>query len=293
MGCPRAATPPPTALPQPSSVDAIRAFGELESFAALGPKVSGTEGARLAAEHILARLTALGVSAEIQSFEDSTPDGPLLFHNVIATIPGQANRTLLIGCHYDTKSGIADFVGANDSASGVAALLELARLLAVGTAPRQDVPTIQLAFFDGEECRYSYGPRDGLHGSRQFARTLQAAGRLPDAVIILDMIADRDLTITLPRNCDPALIALAFECARAEGVRDHFALAPGAVLDDHVPFAELGVPTLNLIDFAYGSTTGANDYWHTQQDTLDKLDPKSIGITTRVVLRILHRLAVN
>ena len=311
---PAACRPPAASLPPPS--DTLAASGAVRSldtalaavsgdralrfatdFADLGPKVSGTPGAAAAAEWLLARFVEDGVSATQHPFTDDAPSGPVPFCNVVATIPpapgtvppGAAPRLLLVAAHYDTKSGIPGFVGANDSASGVAVLFELARAWSAHPLPGTE---IRLACLDGEECAVAYGPRDGLHGSRHWAGSLESSGDLPRirAFLLLDMVGDADLTLTLPRNCTPSLLTLAFESARAEGMRNRLSLFPGAVLDDHVPFLDRGVPALDLIDFHYGSAPALNDYWHTPADTPDKLSAGSLALSARLALRIAAAL---
>ena len=280
-----------------ASVSGDRALRNAGDFAGLGPKLPGTPGADAAADWLLAGFAEAGAVAEAVPFTDETPSGPLPFRNIIATVPpapgtvspGTPPRLLLVAAHYDTKSGIPGFLGANDSASGVAVLLELARAWAANPLPGTE---IRLACLDGEECAEQYGPRDGLHGSRRWAADLEAAGELSRvrAFILLDMVGDADLTLTLPRNCTPSLLTLAFEAARAEGARNRLSLFPGPVLDDHVPFFDRGVPSLDLIDFQYGSAPGLNDYWHTPADTPDKLSAASLALSARLVLRLAAAL---
>ena len=171
-------------------------------------------------------------------------------------------------------------------------LLELARVLQMaGPLP----VNIGIAFFDGEECRQNYAAHDGLHGSVHAARALRLNRRADQvrAVIILDMIGDKDLKVTVPRNSTPDLAVRVFRAAEAEKVRDKFALMAGSLLDDHYPFLEAGMPAVDLIDFEYGSAPGRNDYWHTSQDTLDKLSAESLGIVGRVVIRMLNDLMLE
>ena len=281
-----------------AGVSGDRALRSATDFADLGPKISGTPEAAAAADWLVARFAEAGVSAEKHPFTDDAPSGPTAFCNVIATIPpapdsvppGTAPRLLLVAAHYDTKSGIPGFVGANDSASGVAVLLELARAWSANPLPGTE---IRLACLDGEECAVEYGPRDGLHGSRHWAETLESTGDLTHvrAFILLDMVGDADLTLTLPRNCTPSLLTLAFESARAEGIRNRLSLSPGSILDDHVPFLDRNVPSLDLIDFQYGSAPDLNDYWHTPADTPDKLSSDSLALSARLVLRLAASLS--
>lgn len=274
----------------PVEVSGERALEEVRQFVALGPRLSGTEGAERAALYLAARLRELGVETDIQEFRDATPSGTIVFRNVLGRIPGTSHRILLLGSHFDTKVGIADdFAGANDSGSSTGLLLELARAFQE-TAPHP--MEIRLAFFDGEESMKEYGPTDGLHGSRYLARQMGADGSLGDieAMILLDMVGDRNLTVTIPRNSSPPLVAEAFAAARAEGVRRNFQLYPAHILDDHVPFLERGVPAINLIDFQFGSEPGRNDYWHSPEDTLDKLSAESLDIVGRVTARMVGQL---
>ncbi len=275
------AGPPRWAAPV-AAVSGARALAAVREFLALEPWSAGTERT---AEWLRGRLAALGLEVEVRAFTRGTPDGPAVFRNVLARRPGRGPGVVLLGAHYDVKTGIPGFQGANDPGAGVGALLELACAVAAGPEPPCE---IAFAFFDGEECRHAYGANDGLHGSRQLAGEWVAAGRARDvrAVIVLDMIGDRDFGVQLPRNGDPALIARVFDAAREEGARDRFQLGAGLVGDDHAPFHEAGMPAVDLIDFDYGSAPGINDYWHTARDTLDKLSADSLGLAARVALRV-------
>lgn len=297
---PTAPAPGASAQNLSSALDFVsgdRALRLATDFANLGPKHPGTPESAAAADWLAARFVEAGAAAEKVTFTDDTPSGTGNFCNVVASIPpapgtlpgGTKPSLLLVAAHYDTKTGIPGFLGANDSASGVAVLLELARAWATHPLPGTE---IRLACLDGEECAVKYGPHDGLHGSRHWAAALEASGDLPRvrAFILLDMVGDADLTLTLPRNCTPALLELAFEASRAEGIRNRLSLLPGPILDDHVPFFDRNVPSLDLIDFQYGSAPGLNDYWHTPADTPDKLSALSLSRAARLVLRIAASL---
>ena len=268
------------------------AFEEVRKFVELGPRDSGTAGAERAAHYLADRLRGLGIEAEIQAYVDPTPRGDMLFRNVIGRMPGKAEKIVLLASHYDTKAGIEDFAGANDSGSSTGLLLELARVLSQG---RPHPMEIMFAFFDGEECQVEYGPNDGLHGSRHLAQAMEEDGHIKQvaAMILLDMVGDRNLTVTIPRNGDPELISMAFDMAREEGVRHLFQLYPYPMLDDHAPFVERGVPAIDLIDFQYGTAQGMNDQWHTAEDTLDKLSADSLEIVGRVALRMVDQIMLR
>ncbi len=285
------------AFPSFTPQDATNAYAHTERFVALGPRAAGTPGARRAAEYLEGTLKDLGAaSVRIASFEDETPLGIRTFHNVLAEFPAadpQAQWIVLLS-HFDTKIDVpgdseqTPFVGANDSGSSTGLLLALADGFArTGRPPPCNV---LLAFLDGEECAVAYSDRDGLHGSKRLARDLRKQ-RLPvRAVILADMIGDRDLRIEIPRNGTPALRLLAVKCADQLGLSHYVKLGSGIILDDHQPFLDLGFPAVNLIDFSFGSAPGLNDYWHTLEDSMDKLDPKSFEITGRLITTMMNAL---
>lgn len=290
VSCFRTAVPPPHNRITPDALSGQRALTEVERFIALGPRVSGTEGAAKAAAYLRDRLASLGIEPIVDAFEERTPKGPVTFRNVIGVLEGSGEHTVILASHYDTKAGISpSFTGANDSGSSTGLLLELAAVFK-NAAPHPH--TLLFAFLDGEECIEEYGPHDGLHGSRRLAATLvrnQRAARVT-AVLVLDMVGDRDLTVTLPRNSTPHLLALVLDSARQEGARLHFSLAPHAIIDDHVPFLEAGMPAIDIIDFQFGSAPNKNDYWHTDEDTIDKLSAESLETLGRVVIHTVRKL---
>lgn len=296
-GCHPAPLPKDTAFRaiSPGTLEADNALAEARALVALGPRIAGTPGARQAAGHLLVRMQAVGIQSSLDAFTDETPLGKTTFWNVMGIIPAAGPRAdkapwIFLGSHFDTKSGLGEgFEGANDSASSSGLLLELARVLqAAGPLP----VNIGIAFFDGEECRKSYTANDGLHGSRHAARALCLNRRVDQirAVIVLDMIGDKDLMVTIPRNSTSDLAARVFRAATEEKVRNQFELMAGSILDDHQPFLEADMPSVDLIDFQYGSAPGRNDYWHTPQDTMDKLSAESLGTVGRVVIRVLNDL---
>ena len=279
-------------IPQASfpKIEPDRAFNEVKNFVALGPRDTGTVGAEKAAEYLLLRLKELNISADIDRFITKTPKGQTPLRNVVGSLPGRRKGLIIIGSHYDTKSGIGpDFEGANDSGSSSGLLLEMARVLRKKPEMR---PDILVAFFDGEECMVRYGQHDGFHGSRYMAKKLLENGRAKEvvAVIILDMIGDRDLSVTIPRNGSSTLISAVLEAAHKEGVRTKFALVPFGIGDDHVPFLTAGMPAVDIIDFQYGSAPGKNDYWHTPEDRMDKISEESLKIVGNTILRVVYSL---
>jgi glutaminyl-peptide cyclotransferase len=248
-----------------STFDGQRAFQDLAAQVHLGPRPSGTPAA-----HKAARLIRRGL--ERADAEDIRFQRP--YRNVLATIPGSQPGTIVVGAHYDTKSGIRHFVGANDGASGVAVLLELAR-----TMPRPlPGPSVQLVFFDAEEARGNNFDADGDRGSRQYVKYARSGeqGSAPldeiKAMVLFDMIGDCDLEVPLEANSSPELYRLFADAAGGTP----FTGQTFPVGDDHTPFLEAGIPALDLIDFDYGPGPTPGTYWHTSQDTLDKVCPESL-----------------
>jgi len=284
-------TPPPAPPPQfdPAQFDGRRALEEAGNIVQLGSRDAGTTGSLKAARHLKERLVAVGVQADMDEFKDDTPRGTITMRNVIGRLPGEGKGLIILCSHYDTKSGITNFDGANDSASSSAALLEMASVMARGPVVP---PTIEFAFFDGEECMNHYGPSDGLHGSRHMAGQLIQRRETDNvkAVILLDMIGDSDLSVTIPRNSSASLAAATFAAAEEEGARSKFSLFPFEIGDDHDPFYQAGMPAIDIIDFQFGSAPGRNDYWHTSQDTMDKISAKSLETVGRVTVRVVNKL---
>ena len=296
-GCHQGVTPTVPAgasLPwDPGEFVGESALEEVRKLVELGPRDSTTEGVVRAAKHLYQRYTDLGIEAEIQTFSDSLNGRTEEFHNVVARIAGCSDWIIIIGSHYDTKAGIADnFIGANDSGSSTGALLELARTALVASRIQPLEATLEFIAFDGEECKIRYGPQDGFHGSRHYARKLKEKGMVDNirAMILLDMIGDRDLTITIPRNGDPGLMKLAFRAAREEEARSRFGFYPGMIMDDHMPFWRIGIPAIDIIDYYYGSGPRLNDYWHTSEDTMEKISAESLQDVGRVTIRMVNML---
>jgi len=284
-------------IPQFTAAAATNAFKETEEFVALGSRAAGSEGARLAAQYLCDRIEALvGEGARIESFEDDTPYGVRTFHNVIvelAAAHASAPRIVLLS-HFDTKRDIPGetaenpFVGANDSGSSTGLLLSLAELFS--SSGEGLACHVMFAFLDGEECAIGYSDRDGLHGSRHLAAKLRREGVAIKAVILADMIGDSDLHLEIPRNSTPELRLLALKCAERLELRDKVSLGRGFVLDDHQPFLDVGYAAIDLIDFKFGSAPGLNDYWHTMEDTMDKLSVESFEVTGRLITAMMAEL---
>lgn len=261
----------PAGAGEPDGFDARRAFADLRAQVALGPRPAGSEAARRLAERLRARLPGGRI--------EPVPGG---LQNVVGTLPGEG-RPILVGAHYDTKD-IPGFVGANDGASGTATVLELARVLRTGR--RACERELRFVMFDGEES-----PRgtpdaafatEGLRGSRAYAA---ANARELAAVVIVDFVGDRDLSIPRERGSDPRLWRQLRDAARTVGAIDVFPPGTqGRILDDHTPFTDLGVPAIDLIDFDY-------PWFHRRGDRLDKVSARSLDRVGETLVEMLRRLA--
>lgn len=274
----------------PPAIDGELAMKYAQGNFDLGPKVFRTEGAKKSAEWIMAEAQKIPGFDKTGSVRIIPPTRGE--YNVEITFPGKAPEFVVIGAHHDTKRlfSVPDFAGANDGASGVGALLAMADAL-TKYAQKEPLPcTVLLVFFDGEEALYQYTETDGLVGSRAYVDMLKKdeSGRLCRAMILLDMIGDRDLHIDLAGNSTPALADVVMAEAKAAGYADKFSRGTTAILDDHYPFLQANLNAVDLIDFDYGPE---NRYWHTGADTMDKISAESIRTAADVALRVVWRLA--
>jgi len=269
--------------------DGDKAFGHVRALVEIGPRPSGSPGAARAQEYISDKLGRLGLEVREQNFVARTPLGSTKMKNIVCVIPGRTREIIIIGTHYDTKLfGEFPFVGANDAGSGTGVLLELARCLAV----RQSDAAVWLAFFDGEEAFVRWSRTDGLYGSRHMASLLYRSGDLANvkAMILLDMVGDRDLSITWERNSTPWLREIVWSSAGKMGYGEYFTRTALKISDDHVPFLDYGIPAIDIIDFQYGPDSLTHEYWHTPEDTLDKVSPTSLKIVGDVVIESLPQI---
>jgi glutaminyl-peptide cyclotransferase len=261
----------------PPSFDGAAALRHVERLVAIGPRPAGSPGAARARSYIVDELKKAGVSAKVESFDALTPHGRLPMANVVAVILGRRPDVILIAGHYDTKwFRDITFVGANDGGSSAALLIELARRLR--ERPREY--TYWVAWFDGEEARESWTPTDSLYGSRRMAAELGKSRRLPSAVIVADMIGDRDLGIRREAGSTAWMTDVIWASAVRLGYVTHFLQDTLAVEDDHAPFIRMGIPATLLIDFDFPP-------WHTASDTLDKVSAQSLEIVGKVILDAL------
>jgi glutaminyl-peptide cyclotransferase len=264
-----------------------KAFAHVQRLVDFGPRPSGSEAIEKSRHYIEDQLRRSGWQVTRQAFTDDTPRGKVQFVNLIAKFPGHGNATplFLLCSHYDTKTFDAiKFVGANDGGSSTGLLLELGRVIA--QHPNL-AAKIELVFFDGEEAYEHFSETDGLYGSRYFARELpESNAKQFRGGILFDMVGDRSLDVTLPADSPPEITRDIFAAAEALKLRSHFTYLDREMIDDHSPLNAIGIPTIDVIDFDY-------PWWHTAEDTMDKLDAKSLKTVGSVALYYLSELALK
>jgi len=270
----------PATAADPPVFDGGKAFEHLRTVVGFGPRPPGSAAADETRRYIRAQMSAIGVQVTDQAFEAKTPVGMVKMVNVRATIPGARAERIILAGHYDTKVFREfRFVGANDAGSSTAFLIEMARVLKA----RKNPWTIELLFLDGEEAFIDwYLGDDHTYGSRHYveeARRTADLGRIK-ALILVDMIGDRDLVIKRETNSTAWLTDAIWASAKTLGLGTTFVPDRFAVEDDHMPFLQAGVPAVDIIDLDYPP-------WHTADDTLDKVSARSMELVGRVLTAAL------
>lgn len=272
-----------SSLASAASFSGAAAFDFAKHSVDFGPRPSGSEANRKLQAYIIAELKLDGCQVIEDAFTAQAPNGPVAMKNIIAKFPGKSGQAIAVTGHFDTKSFPGrHFVGANDGGSSTGLLLELAR--AEAHQPRVD--DLYIVFFDGEEAFGAWTDADSIYGSRHLAERWRKDGTLTHlkAMILVDMIGDKNLDIQQEGNSNPALQRLVWSTAASLGYQAYFIDKPqGAIEDDHLPFLKLGVPVIDLIDFDYPP-------WHKDTDTLNKISAQSLEIVGTVVMESVHRL---
>jgi len=277
-------------LPQ---IDSARAMQYVKEIVKFGPRSLGSPNHKKVEDYLDNHLK--GDQVEDDTFTAKTPVGDFPVHNIIAKFPGTKDGIIVVASHYDTNYPLRNtsYIGANDGAATSGLLLELANQLRGKT---RDGYSVWLVWDDAEEAMIPDTQvdfmADSLYGITHLADKWKADGTLQKvkAFILADMIGDSDLNIDRDLNSTPWLEDVVGEAAKRLGYQSHFFARTNKVSDDHLPFMDRGVPSADLIDFTYGYN---NVFWHTPQDTIDKLSPKSLEISGNVILetiRILDRM---
>jgi glutaminyl-peptide cyclotransferase len=273
----------------PPQFDSERAMKYVKEIVAYGPRPIGSTNHKKVEEYIASRLK--GDAVEDDVFTADTSEGKFPVHNMVAKFPGSKDGIIVVASHYDTNYPLRNtsYIGANDGASSSALLLEIANQL---RGKKLDGYSVWLVWDDAEEAMKEWSDTDSLYGIRHLAQKWQDDGTLKKikAFLLADMIGDADLNIDHDLNSTPWLEEVVYQAATRLGDQSHFFGRDNQVSDDHIPFMQKGVACADLIDFDYGYN---NVFWHTPQDTVDKLSPKSleiVGSTVLETIRILDKM---
>lgn len=282
------ATPPPQVAdeaPTPEKTggfDGRRAFAHVAKQVSLGPHPSGSPAIAQVQEFLLSELKSYGCTVETDAFSSDTPIGRLPMKNILVKIPGEKPGVILLGTHYDTLLK-ENFVGADDAGSSTALMLELARILCA----QHGKYAVWIAFFDGEEAMKQWSDTDSRYGSRQMAARLSTSGDIKKirAFLLADIVGGRKAYFPRESSSNPALVDLVWSTAAKLGYSSLFVNETASAEDDHDSFMKRGVPAVDVIgDFVN------NGYWHTPQDALDKISPKTLAIVGHVFLESIKLL---
>ncbi len=283
-----AASAPPQAAddaPPPEKTggfDGKRAFAHVAKQVSFGPHPSGSPAIAQVQEYLLSELKSYGCTVETDAFTSDTPIGRLPMKNILVKSPGEKPGVILLGTHYDTLL-MDNFVGADDAGSSTAVMLELARLL----CPQKEKYAVWIAFFEGEEAMKHWSDSDSRYGSRQMAARLSTSGDIKKirAFLLADIVGGRNARFLRESSSTPALVDLIWNTSAKLGYSAIFLNESTSAQDDHDSFLKRGVPAVDVIgDFLN------NGYWHTPQDSLDKISAKSLAIVGHVFLESVKQL---
>lgn len=270
-------TPPPE---KTDGFDGKRAFEHVVKQVSFGPRPSGSPAIAQTQDYITKELSSYGCAVESDAFSAPTPSGQVAMKNILVKVPGSKPGIILLGTHYDTKR-LDNFVGADDGGSSTAVMLELARVL----CPQHGAKAVWIAFFDGEEAVRDWTETDSRYGSREMAAKLAISGDLPKikAFLLADIVGSRALRFKREENSTKVLTDLVWSTAARLGYSGIFVSEATPIEDDHLSFLKRGVPCVDVIDLEI-------PYWHTPQDTVDKISSKSLAVTGHVFLQSIKQL---
>jgi glutaminyl-peptide cyclotransferase len=271
-------------IAQAQHFNGAKALEYARQFVAIGPRWVGSPGHAQAEQFLRSHFQH--DQLEEDAFTANTPIGMVSLRNFIVRFPGKKDGVIVLGTHYETNYPLRDinFVGANDGGSTTGLLMTIADQLRGKTL---DGYSVWLVFFDGEEAFQSWSASDSTYGSRHLAAKWGRDGTLNKikAFMLADMIGDKDLDIQRESRSTGWLVDLVRQAAKKYGYERYFFQRDEPVDDDHLPFVERGVPSIDVIDLDYGPD---NSYHHTAQDTMDKISAKSLTIDGDVFLETIR-----
>ena len=289
-------SPSPSPSPIASAFNGERAMTHVKKQIEFGPRPPDTPQLTQTRNYIVNELKSYGLTVTTDEFTASTPQGQKKMSNIVGEIAGESKTAILITSHYDTKYfKDLHFVGANDPAASVGTLLEIARVAAsLSTKPKL---TYRFVFFDGEEafcegwddCGSSENP-DHTYGSRHYANRLSEKNEKETvrAMILLDMMGYTKLELGRDTMSTRWLQDIIWQTGRELGYSNIFVdRDEGVGGDDHEPFLRVGIDSVDLIQL------NSYPYWHTPEDTIDKISAQSMKIVGDTVLASLPRIAAR
>jgi glutaminyl-peptide cyclotransferase len=281
-----AGSAPQDQAPAPETTDGFdgaKAYAQVVKQLSFGPRPAGSPELAKLQDYLESELKSYGCAVETDSFSADTPAGRLPMKNILVKIPGAKPGIILVGTHYDTKR-LPDFVGADDGGSSTAVMLEAARQLC--KAPGKYA--VWIAFFDAEEAvNKEWKDPDNRYGSRQMAAKLAASDDLPKvkAFLLVDLVGGKNIIFARNAESTKWLVDLVWKTAGNLGYGSIFVKEQLGASDDHLSFTARNVPSVDIIDLNHTAV-----YWHTPQDTIDKISPKSLAIVGHVVLESVKQL---
>lgn len=276
--------PPPE---KTGGFDGQRAYEQVAKQVSFGPRPAGSPEIAKLQDYIVAELRSYGCEVATDSFSADTPAGRLPMKNILAKIPGEKPGIILLGTHYDTKR-IPNFVGADDAGSSTGVMLEIARLLCGEKKPRKYA--VWIAFFDAEEAvNFNWQDPDHTYGSRQMAAQLAASGDLPKikAFILADIVGGKNPHFKRDGDSTKWLKDMVWDVAERLGYANIFVKdLTNFGGDDHYSFTARKVPSVDIMDLDFNDVP----YWHKTDDTLDKIDAKTLAIVGYVILESVKEI---
>jgi hypothetical protein len=285
---------------QTGGFDGQKAYDFTAKLVSFGPRPPATDAIHRTQDYIVSELKGFGCPVDVDDFNAPTPLGNLQMKNIVAKIPGTGQGIILMLTHYDTVR-LANFVGADDGGSSSGLMLEMARVLC-GSKTKQP-NSVWIAFLDGEEDQTNFSSAqeaqtvwndpDTTYGSRELAARMGLSGDLKRtrALILADMVGQKNLQVPPEANSTKWLVSLMWNTADRLGYKSVFVRNEiSGMTDDHTPFLKRGVPAVDVIDYMGYAPSSSMPYWHTAEDTMDKLSPKSFAIVGHVILESVSEL---
>lgn len=265
--------------------DGQRAYDLVVKQVSFGPRPAGSQSLAKLQDYLESELKSYGCAVDTDSFSADTPAGRLPMKNIVAKVPGEKAGIILLATHYDTKR-TDNFVGADDAGSSTAVMLEIARNLCA--QKHLGKYAVWIAFFDGEEAvNEQWQDPDNRYGSRQMAAQLAASGDLKKIKVLLlaDLVGSKELRLKRESGSTKSYTDLVWKTGQRLGYGTVFVDEQTPISDDHLSFLSRGVAAVDVINME----TSAN-YWHTPQDTPDKLSPRSLAIVGHTFLETVKEL---